>query len=48
MAAGSFLETPHEARARRARGEPTPAHYLPTQPLGMTAAQAQAAKSPYD
>jgi len=43
-----MLETPDEARARRAHGEPTPAHYRPTQPLGTTAAQAQVARSPYD
>jgi reductive dehalogenase len=48
MAAGLILETPDEARARRARGGPTPAHYRPTPPLETTAARAQAAKSPYD
>jgi reductive dehalogenase len=48
MAAGLILEKPDEARTRRARGEPAPAHYRPTQPLRMTAPRAKAAKSPYE
>ncbi len=47
LAAKAALETPDEARARHARGEPRPAHYVPTPPVEMVA-DARAAKSPYD
>ena len=47
LAARELLETPDEASARHARGDPAPAHYLPTPPVA-TAADARAAKSPYD
>jgi reductive dehalogenase len=47
LAAKDLLETPDEARARHAHGGPMPAHYVPTPPVAA-AAQAQAAKSPYD
>ncbi len=47
MAAKDVLETPEEARARHARGEPRPAHYVPTPPAAVAAA-AGAVKSPYD
>ena len=47
MAAKDFLETPDEARARKARGGAMPAHYMPTPPVAA-ATEARAAKSPYD
>ncbi len=47
MAAKELLETPDDARARRARGGATPAHYVPTPPVEL-AADTRAAKSPYD
>jgi hypothetical protein len=48
MAAKDLLETPDQARARHARGGPAPAHYVPTLPVEIAAAEARAAKSPYD
>jgi len=48
MAAKDLLETPDQARARHGRGEPAPAHYRPTPPVEIAAAEARAAKSPYD
>jgi reductive dehalogenase len=47
MAAKDVLETPDDARARHARGGARPAHYVPTPPV-VVAAEARAAKSPYD
>jgi hypothetical protein len=46
MAARDILETPAQARARKAAGGPIPAHYRPTPPAGAKAA-AGPAKSPY-
>ena len=34
LAAKDVLETPAEAKARKERGGPTPAHYIPTPPIG--------------
>ena len=36
LAARDLLETPQQARERIARGGPTPAHYIPTPPVGNT------------
>ena len=33
MAAGAKLETPADARMRKARGGAPPTHYLPTRPI---------------
>ncbi len=46
LAAKDLLETPAEARARKARGGPMPDHYKPTPPLGIGAAKDRTA-SPY-
>ncbi len=47
MTAKDVLETPDQARARKARGGATPAHYIPTPPM-VAATEGRAAKSPYD
>ncbi len=49
MAAAALLETPEQARQRKAAGEPVPMHYVPTQPSGKArvAAGAQPATGPY-
>ncbi len=47
MAAKDVLETPDQARARKARGGAMPQHYVATPPVEI-AATAKAAKSPYD
>ena len=41
------IETPGEARARVARGEPRPAHYVPVPPIGTDDAEAERVDSPY-
>ena len=46
LAAKKLLETPAEAKARKAKGGPMPDHYKPTPPLGIGAAQDRTA-SPY-
>ncbi len=46
MAAKDLLETPAEARTRKAKGGPTPDHYKPTAALGIGAAKDRTA-SPY-
>ena len=46
LEAKALLETPDEARARKARGGPTPAHYIPTPPVGGGAVKERTA-SPY-
>jgi hypothetical protein len=46
LAAKDVLETPGEARVRKARGGPAPAHYVPPEPLG-TAAAGERVESPY-
>jgi ferredoxin len=48
MAAKDLLETPLEARIRKAVGARMPAHYVPTPPLDVLEKSARAAKSPYD
>jgi hypothetical protein len=47
MAAKDLLETPDQARRRKAAGGVRPPHYLPTPPVEI-AAEARAAKSPYE
>ena len=47
LAAKDLLETPDEARARVARGDPAPAHYVPTPPLGDAVQQGERVESPY-
>ena len=49
MAAGALLETPDQARKRKAAGDAVPAHYFPTPPGGAmhAAADALPSKSPY-
>jgi ferredoxin len=47
LAAKKLLETPEEARRRKAAGRPVPMHYYPTRPLGRPAGESKAAKSPY-
>ncbi len=47
MTAKELLETPNQARARKAAGGAVPQHYVPTPPIAA-AAEAPAAKSPYD
>ncbi|MDP1845378.1 MAG: reductive dehalogenase domain-containing protein, partial [Candidatus Moranbacteria bacterium] len=47
MAAKDSLETPDQARARRAHCGAKPAHYIPTPPV-MADGDARAVKSPYD
>ncbi len=46
LAAKDLLETPAEAKARKARGGPTPAHYIPTSPVGAGEVRERTA-SPY-
>ena len=46
LAAARLVETPDEARARVARGEPAPAHYIPTAPVGDSVIDDRVA-SPY-
>jgi reductive dehalogenase len=48
MAAKELLETPNQARARKAASGPVPSHYIPTPPIKIAAVEARAAKSPYD
>jgi ferredoxin len=47
LAAGAILETPDQARARAAAGEPAPAHYTPTPPVGPSDKIVERAKNPY-
>ena len=46
LAAKDLLESPDEARARAARGEPAPAHYVATPPIGGSVKKDRVA-SPY-
>ena len=46
LAAAQLVETPDEARARVARGEPAPAHYVPAAPVGDSMIEDRVA-SPY-
>jgi hypothetical protein len=48
LAAAALLETPEEARARTARGEPAPAHYRPTPPAGNAVAAEARVKGPFE
>ena len=45
LAAAALLETPAEARERKQRGEPAPAHYTATPPAGAKGEEKTA--SPY-
>ena len=47
MAAGALLETPAAAKARKARGEGPPAHYVATPPAGKAADTDSLATGPY-
>ena len=47
LAAKALVETPAEARARVSAGGPTPAHYIPTPPIGDGAIE-ERTQSPYD
>ena len=47
LAAKEVVETPDEARARVARGEPRPAHYVPVPPIGADDAEAERVESLY-
>ena len=47
LAAKALVETPAEARARVSAGGPTPAHYIPTPPIGDGAIEDRT-QSPYD
>jgi reductive dehalogenase len=47
MAAKDLLETPAQALARKARGEPAPAHYTPTPPTEKVDSASAAALGPY-
>ncbi|MDP2410086.1 MAG: reductive dehalogenase domain-containing protein [Pseudolabrys sp.] len=47
MAAKALLETPDQARTRKAAGGPLPAHYVPVPPI-VADTDVRAAKSPYD
>jgi hypothetical protein len=48
MAAKDLLETPAEARRRRAQGEPMPPHYIPTPPAHTASTERRRVASPYD
>ena len=47
IAAGELLETPGEAKARKANGAGKPAHYQPTPPVGAAEAEKEIQTGPY-
>ena len=47
LAAKALLETPDEARARKARGGAIPMHYVPTMPVGRARSDSDLVASPY-
>ena len=47
LAARDVVETPDEALARVARGEPRPAHYVPAPPVGAEDVESERVESPY-